>query len=303
MKLEEIDWPLRACVEDLRRAYGNETSAHAFSSLYIWKADMNLSLLCRSGFFAVRFGLRGANSWFFPCGAAPEVRAFIEERMGPEEPPCRLYYAREAEAALLETWFPGKFDIRRSPEDDEYIYDRREQLELNGKAFRRQRHDLHRAQERHALQISAIGPENLEQCRQVLNEWKSRPHDHSGSGLMDAAAGDTMLRSFRELDGFGILVKEGDRPAAVAAGYPLTESVFDLCVCQQITPDPEVSTFARHALLRELGEELREVNGEEDLGLEGLRELKEGLRPSRKIEMYACTQRTERKSEPVRGPL
>ena len=46
-----------------------------------------------------------------------------------------------------------------------------------------------------------------------------------------------------------------------------------------------------HALLENLEESVREVNGEEDLGIEGLRNLKERLRPSRKIEMYACTQR------------
>ena len=108
---------------------------------------------------------------------------------------------------------------------------------------------------------------------------------------MDVAAGETMLRYFNALHVFGILVKVGSSPAAVAAGYPLTESVFDLCVCQQITSDPEISTFARHALLENLEESVREVNGEEDLGIEGLRNLKEGLRPSRKIEMYACTQR------------
>ena len=88
MRLEAIDWPLRQRVEDLRRACGNETSAHAFSSLYLWKAEMGLSLLVREDLFAVRFGMRGANSWFFPCGAPAAVRAFAEERMGREGSPA-----------------------------------------------------------------------------------------------------------------------------------------------------------------------------------------------------------------------
>ena len=211
--------------------------------------------------------------------------------MGQEGQPCRFYYARAEEAALLEAWFPGKFDIRRSPEDDEYIYDRREQLELKGKPFRHQRNDLHRAQENHALGVSPITPENGALCRQVLAGWKAQYHSRGKNGLMDVAAGETLLQNIRELGLTGVLVTEGTAPVAVAAGYPLTDSVFDLCVCQQITPAPEISTFARHALLQSLGEEVREVNGEEDLGIEGLRNLKEGLRPSRKIEMYACTQR------------
>ena len=108
---------------------------------------------------------------------------------------------------------------------------------------------------------------------------------------MDVAAGETLLQNIRELGLTGVLVTEGTAPVAVAAGYPLTDSVFDLCVCQQITPAREISTFARHALFQSLGEEIREINAEEDLGIEGLRGLKEEMRPSRKIGMYVCTQR------------
>ena len=291
MRLEEIDWPLQRRVEDLRRTYGSETSAHAFPSLYIWKADMDLSLLCGPGFFAVRFGLRGGNSWFFPCGAPPAVRAFIGERMRRGEPPCRLYYAGAEEAALLEAWFPGRFHIRRSPEDDEYIYDRREQLELRGKTFRHQRNDLHRAQAGHALRVFPVAPENAALCRQVLAGWKAQYRSRGKKGLIDVAAGETLLQNIRELGITGVLVTEGARPAAVAAGYHLTDRVFDLCVCQRVAPDPEISTFARYALLQGLEREIREINAEEDLGIAGLRGLKEGMRPSRKIEMHVCIQR------------
>ena len=291
MRLEAIDWPLRQHVEAMRRKYGNESSSHAFSSLYLWKTEMKLSLLAGEELFAVRFGLVEPNSWFFPCGEAEAVRDFAAERMRLSGLPCRLYYARAEEAALLETWFPGRFYIRRRPEDDEYIYDRQEQLELRGKAFRHQRNDLHRARERSALRVSPITPENAALCRQVLAGWKAQYHSRGKNGLMDVVAGETLLQNIRELGISGVLVMEGAVPAAVAAGYPLTDSVFDLCVCQQITPDPEISTFARHALLERLGEGLREINAEEDLGIEGLRRLKEGMRPSRKIEMYVCTQR------------
>ena len=291
MELEAIDWPLRQRVEALRRACGNETSAHAFQSLYIWKKEMELRLLCGERFYAVRFGLRGENSWFFPCGEAEAVRAFVEERLAGAAP-CRLYYAGAQEAARLEAWFPGRFEIRRAPEDDEYIYNRQEQLALRGRSFRHQRNDLHRAMERHDLQVSPIAPENLEQTLQVLSGWKEHKHRSSQGGLLDVAAGETLIRHIGELGVSGVLVSEGDSPVAVAAGYPLTDSVFDLCVCQNTALFPEVSTFARHALLERLGDGVLEINAEEDLGIEGLRSLKEGMRPARKLEMYACIQKT-----------
>ena len=291
MELEGIDWAHKPLVEELRRTWGNETSAYAFPSLYIWRGEMELSLFRGRDLFAVRFGMRGENSWFFPCGAPEEARAFVAGLLGQGGPPCRFYYARAAEAQALEDWFPGRFAIQRAPEDDEYLYDRAEQLELKGKAFRHQRNDLHRVREQGGLRVSPITPENLVRCAQVLRGWRARPHSRGSGGLMDVTAGDTLLRQFGPLGISGVLVENERGPAAVAAGYPLTERVYDLCVCKQITPHPETATLARYALLQSLGEAIREINAEEDLGLAGLRGLKEGMRPSRKIEMYVCIQR------------
>ena len=175
------------------------------------------------------------------------VRAFVEERLQQGGEPCRFYYAQAEEAALLEQWFPGRFNIQRSPEDDEYLYSRQEQLELKGRLYRHQRNDLRRAQERHALQVFPVDAENLEQCRKVLNDWKALHHSRDQSGLMDVSAGETMLRNLKELKISGVLVKVCGKPAAVAAGYPLTDTVFDLCVCQQTTPAPEISTAVTSA--------------------------------------------------------
>ena len=123
MKLETIDWPLEGCVESLRHTYGNETSAHAFPSLYLWKSEMSLSLLCRTEFYAVQFGMRGENSWFFPCGEGEAVRAFLREQLERGDGPCRLYYAQAQQIKQLEECFPPRFSICRAPEDDEYLYD------------------------------------------------------------------------------------------------------------------------------------------------------------------------------------
>lgn len=290
MKLETIDWPLEGCVESLRHTYGNETSAHAFPSLYLWKSEMSLSLLCRTEFYAVQFGMRGENSWFFPCGEGEAVRAFLREQLERGDGPCRLYYAQAQQIKQLEEWFPHRFSICRAPEDDEYLYDRQAQVELKGKSFRHQRNDLHRAQEHHCLQVCTMGPDNAEQCRQVLNGWKNRYHSCGENGLMDVAAGETLIQYMERLRITGVLIAVGSSPVAVAAGYPLTDHIFDLCVCKQTTRDTEISTFARHALMERLGEEVQMVNAEEDLGIEGLRKLKEGMRPCQKIEMYTCIQ-------------
>ena len=53
-------------------------------------------------------------------------------------------------------------------------------------------------------------------------------------------------------------------------------------------PSSRVTTYEK---FKENLTRLREINAEEDLGIAGLRGLKEGMRPSRKIEMHVCIQR------------
>ena len=44
-------------------------------------------------------------------------------------------YMRREDAEFLEQEFPGRFQIRERESDHEYIYDRKEQQEMNGKGF------------------------------------------------------------------------------------------------------------------------------------------------------------------------
>lgn len=284
MKIETqpVTMDLKPRIDALRARYGHTAASHAFASLFVWREDMGLSVHLEEDLFAVQCLWRGANAWFFPVGGPDAVRGFLTRALrGPE---LRLYYVREEDKVLLEREFPGRFRFTLRPGDGEYLYDRAGQNDLTGGRFVRVRNDLHRIQRGRALRWAPIGPENLDAARQVCRDWAHRLP--SPEGLRDDAACALLLDHWEALDARGGLVCVDGVPRSVTAGYPLSGDTFDLSLSKQNARLSGLSVYSRWMLIRSLPERYTLLNGEEDLGLEGLQRMKLLMRPVGRVEMY-----------------
>lgn len=284
MNLKPLDWNLQPAMEALYLRYGPQNAALHFSSLYLWRNEMQLSVLLEPDLFAVRAGWRGQDAWFFPCGSDRAVQRFLNELSG--RPTAQLCYVSEPSAAFVRSALPGKFEFARAEADDEYLYDIAQQLALLGKEFRHQRNALHRAQNTPGVTCRPFSRESIDDAFRILDAWAARKHDAAQGGLIGADAARQFLESFDRLRATGVLVYENGSPTCLAAGYPLTGECFDLSVCIQARGDSSLAVYARYQLCKLLEGTFRNFNAEEDLGLPGLRALKQGMGPCRIIEMY-----------------
>lgn len=284
MKLS--DGALWARLQPLYRTWAAPCSALHPASLYLWQREMQLTVTERPGLFAVQLGWRGADAWSFPCGEDRAVAAFLRELTA--RPGVRLCYGTARQVAQVERLLPGAFAFARAPADDEYLYDPAQQLALQGRAFRHQRNALHRVQALGTVQCKALDRRTLASARELVDAWCRQPHRAVG-GLLGGDAAHRLLDAFDRLQGKGVVVVVQDRPAALAAGYPLTEDCFDLALCIQPGPGSDLAVLARHSFFALLAGRWRTVNAEEDLGLPGLRTLKQEMAPSGMLEMYEGT--------------
>lgn len=284
---EEITLEQRQAVETLRRRWRHESSSHAFASLYIWRRAMRLSLYCTPQLFAVRAGWLGPNAWFFPCGDPREAAAFVQARLA--DGPLTLAYARRQDVALLDAALPGLFTARRAPEDDEYLYRRDALAALRGRAYRSQRTALNHLRRTMAPVCRPLDARTLADAAAVLDAARQRPAQPGAHALTDAGA--DCLADHMAVGAAGLVVYAAGRPAAVAAGYPLSGTAFDISLCRLAVPAPDLAVYARTMLYRSLPPACTVINAEEDLGLPGLRTLKQVMNPYGKIEMFCCTGR------------
>lgn len=275
-----------ARLQSLYRTWAAPGAALHPASLYLWQREMQLTVTERPGLFAVQLGWRGTDAWSFPCGEDRAVAAFLRERTA--RPGVRLCYGTARQVAQVERLLPGAFAFARAPADDEYLYDPKQQLALQGRAFRHQRNALHRVQALGTVHGCPLEARTMAAARQVVDAWCRQPHRPAG-GLVGTDAAHRLLDAFDRLQGRGVVVFVQDRPAALAAGYPLTEDCFDLALCIQPGPGSDLAVWARQRFFAMLAGRWRIVNAEEDLGLPGLRTLKRAMAPSGLLEMYEGT--------------
>lgn len=271
-------------IEGIRTEAGHKSASHAFASLYSWQREMGLSVFLEDDFFAVKCLLRGANTWFFPCGSEQAVCAFIASQLGKEQ--FCLCYLREEDRALLNQAFPGRFQIQERPEDAEYLYDRKAQQAMCGKGFVAARKYIHRLEAGHSVEVESLCDENAEEAAALIAGWHSHAVGQGANGLVDTDASATLLRCRKELTVSGVLLRVDHAPAAVMAGFPLSEDTFDIAIGKQCCFLTGTAEYLRRAFCASLPAAYTLVNGEEDLGIEGLRQMKQKMRPIGQIRMY-----------------
>lgn len=281
--ITEIDLGMRHSVDGIRNQYQHHSSSHAFASLYVWRKDMDLSIILEEDFFAVKYGLKGDNAWFFPCGNPEKIILFIQNLLTQNK--FTLSFIRQEDVEFLQTHFPNVFDITAVEADYEYLYDTKEEVELKGKKFARLRNDLNRLLRLHEVDSVVIDDDNLSLAISVCEKCSTRER-FTPSGLSDAYAKRQLLNHYKELNALGILTYLNGVPSAVTMGFPLDDTMFDICLSEQTERVSGLLVYARTELMKLVQDRYPIINAEEDLGLEGLKLMKNIMRPIGFIEMY-----------------
>lgn len=274
----------RDTVDALRRKYGHKLSAHAFASLYLWREYMGLELHMLGEGFAVRAKRLGDDAWFFPCGSEECRREFMETHM--HEPGLRLLYARPEDAEWLELRYPGMWMLTRDATADEYLYERDEHIELAGGRYGHIRWRMNKIRRDYDVRVEPLTDTNASDAEQIAREWFARSTGAQNGPLDDHAAVREALRCWRQLDMQGVIVYLDARPAAFMMGFELADDTFDASIGKCAVNVQGLTYFALKELFAAAPAQYRYFNLEEDLGLDGLRDMKAHFLPNCKNEIW-----------------
>ena len=276
---------LRTKIDELRCEAGHELASHSFPSVWLWKEEMGLQLCMGKEYFAVR-AAEGENTWFFPCGTERGKAAFLAEHAG--EPGLDLLYLRREDAAWLEERFPGEWMLWRRPDADEYLYRRDAHVAMEGGRYRHLRWRVHKIEREMSPRTEVLDGRNTADARQILDVWAS---GHSAWDGDDRQAALRALEEREALGLYGVVVYLEGRPASFMLGFPLGEDVFDAAVGKSAVNVQGLTYYTLWQLMRSLPERYRWFNLEEDLGLPGLRDMKEHFLPDGKHEVWEARRR------------
>jgi len=280
--------------EDILFSCPDRGCEYAFANLYLWGRQQVAFLHGCVAFFS---HFNGRSVYPFPIGYG-DRRAAIEDILRDARErgiPCRITNMRPADWEELNGWFPGQFIVRADRDSFDYVYDIQDLAELKGRKFQKKRNHVNRFLQEHPdCQALPLTRENMEDAQAMVEDWyvNRAQEDPHGDYLLEKIAMDRAFRNFETLGMEGMVLLDGGEILAVTQATRLSGETMDVHF-EKAREDVDGAyaminrCFARY--LREKYPEVRYLNREDDLGIEGLRRAKLAYQPHHMVEKcWAC---------------
>ena len=264
---------------------------YAFANLYLWGRQQ---MAFTHGCVAFFSHFNGRSVYPYPIGAG-DRRAVIEEILLDARQrgiPCRIVSMTEADQAELQAWFPDTFLFRSDRDSFDYVYAVDDLADLKGRKFQKKRNHVNRFRSEHPdFVLQSLTDDNFSSAQHMVNNWyRTRMlEDPTGDNMLESIA---MSRAFRHYQGLQLetaLLLENGEILAVTMGSRLAQDTFDIHF-EKAREDVDGAyaaincEFARYLRLKY--PQVKYLNREDDVGLEGLRKAKLSYNPHHMVEKY-----------------
>ena len=289
-----LDPTKKSQYEAMLQSCGERGCEYSFTNLYLWGRQKAAVIEGCLVFFS-QFNRKSV--YLFPVGTGDRKAAIdaVIEDAADRGIPCRFTGLTHDDCAALEQLFPGKFRYHFDRDAFDYVYDIHELADLKGRKFQRKRNHLNRFRADHPdCRLVPITDKTLPLAKKLVADWyalrlQENPH---ADYHMEQAALKKALEQWDVLGLEGLLLMCGDTVLAMTAGSRLSEDTFDIHFEKALDIHDGAYAainqgFAAH--LRDTYPQLRYLNREDDMGLEGLRKAKLSYCPDHLVEKHwAC---------------
>lgn len=288
---ERLDLNQKARYDNYLMNCSERGCEYSFTNLFLWGRQKAAFLGDRLVLLS-QFDRRSV--YPFPVGPgdpAPVLEAIIHDART-RGIPCCLSSMTKADCDTLEQLYPGAFHFHTDRDSFDYVYSIDDLADLKGRKFQKKRNHLHRFEDVHPdCQVLPLDESTRVAAFAMLNEWyqaRAAADPHSDFHLEQLA----LHRAFafqQQLGLEGLVLLEEGRVLAFCMGSRLNADTFDVHF-EKAREDVDGAyaminrEFARY--LREKYPDLRWLDREDDLGLEGLRKAKLSYCPDHMVEKY-----------------
>lgn len=272
--------------------FNGHGSEFSFANLFFW-GDQKVAFLNDTPVFLSLF-----DGYTYPYPVtAPELIDELDRDAKERGIRFRLFGLTAEECKRLEAAQPGRFLFHPVRDSFDYVYSIDRLADLHGKHLQSKRNHCNRFEEAYPdYRVLPLTVDLLDRCREFTEHWYTA-HTEGGPAMDyrgERRAIGLAFDNFEALHMEGILLEMSDGMAAFSMGNRIREDTFDVNF-EKALPDvngayPMVNReFAR--LLRGRYPELKYLNREDDMGIEGLRRAKESYEPDILLEKYLAEEK------------
>ena len=281
----------KSLYEDYLFSEGERGCEYSFANLFLWGRQGYVEKEENILFFS-QFDRRTV--YPFPIGRGDKriaIDAIIEDSYA-RGIPCRITGVSQKEAEFLRENYPEKFRFHTDRGSFDYVYDINDLAELKGKKYHSKKNHLNRFIENYPeYKAEPISDSNIALVEDFVNCWFANKEidNPDGDYMMERCAIEKALKHYKESGLSGLLITSGGEALAMTIGSKLSPDTFDVHFEKARADVNGAYTvinyeFARY--IREKFPEIKYLDREEDMGIEGLRRAKESYKPHHLIEKY-----------------
>ena len=205
---------------------------------------------------------------------------------------CIISSLDEEAKHTLETYYPGRFEYFFDPSSYDYVYSIDDLADLKGRKYQKKRNHHNRfCQNYPDHKVVHIDETNISDLKKMVDRWYE---EKAAKGIdedyeMERAAIEKAFDGYSALGLEGLVILNEGKVLALTLGSRMSESTFDVHF-EKARADADGAytainrEFAKY--IREKYPEVRYLDREEDMGIEGLRKSKESYYPHHMIAEY-----------------
>ena len=260
--------------------------AFSFVNLYIWGRQYAAKL----GEDLLLFSHFGGRT-MYPYPVCPgDLQPAIETLMRDAQErgiPFRLTGLNTQDVEDLQKWYPDRFAFHCGREGHDYVYAIDDLADLKGKKYQPKRNHINRFLAQYPdVTILPLSDETLPDAQALAERWHRRRTPEEDTG-MEMVALNRAFAHWKELGLEGLVLYVGGQVVAMTMASRLNEDTVDVHFEKADLDYPGAyavinRAFARH--IREKYPEVKFLNREDDMGIEGLRKAKLSYYPHHMVE-------------------
>ena len=296
---EPVDLESLDRIRPYTSAYGEDSCQHSPVSMFALQDKNGDSCCILDGFLYVlrsRLCDEKYRVYLAPLGEGDRTAAYARilddaHRHGKK---AKFLTLTGTHAAYLEQAFPGRFRITYSRDLSEYIYEVETFAQFPGKFHERRRRELRAFWRDYGGRVSVqpLREADLGEVLAFSEAWtRERDDTHEVQSLEEELhCIHRQFANFRALGLSGTVIRIDGQIRGFCSGAPLNERCYDVLTEKGTRSIAGIYRVIRQESARLNLESFQYVNFEEDIGVPGLRQLKESYGPAFLIEKYIAAE-------------
>lgn len=274
--------------EKVLNASGERGCEYSFANLYLWGRQTFAEV---EGCIVLFSQFNRRTVYPFPIGNGNKKAALDALILDAAERgiSCRLTGITAEDRELLIFLYGDRFNVHSDRDSHDYVYESGSLATLEGKKYRKKRGHLNNFREAYPdYSLRELTEENAADAARLLDRWYST-RDEDEDFMMERCA---INKAIRDKDKIGLdilLLYVGDEPCAMSVVSVFTPDTVDVHFEKALPEYPGAYAAINAetaAYIAEKYENIRFIDREEDMGIEGLRKAKLSYYPHHMVEKW-----------------